>query len=126
MIIHGFQVRNSMPLHFSAGSRQLESCGPQARRFLCFSHRRNHGQRKCKSLHAQFYFPLRDSINFHSWRTGMGGPLRAVSESRKQQISDAILGQGKDNDDSWFFTETGQKSLVRSFNRIFEACLVFE
>lgn len=56
----------------------------------------------------------------------MGGPLRAVSESRKQQISDAILGQGKDNDDSWFFTETGQKSLVRSFNRIFEACLVFE
>eukprot|EP00890_Picochlorum_soloecismus_P001229 jgi/Picsp_1/2106/NSC_05571-R1_uncharacterized aarf domain-containing protein kinase chloroplastic-like len=42
----------------------------------------------------------------------MGGTRHAVSESRKEQISDAILGQGKDNDDSWFFTETGQKSLV--------------
>lgn len=54
----------------------------------------------------------------------MGGTLRAVSQSRKEQISDAILGQGKDNEDSWFFTETGQKSLVRSFSGILGACLV--
>lgn len=114
MALHGYQVRYSMPLHCSAGPRHLESCGPQARRFLSFSHRRNHGQRRRKSLYDKFRFPLRDYINFDSSRTGMGGTLRAVSESRKEQISDAILGQGKDNEDSWFFTETGQKSLVRS------------
>lgn len=112
MVVYGFQSRHSMRLHLTAGPRQLKSCGPEARRALPLAHRTNHGKRQRMPLYAQSHFPTKDSRNLNGDRAGMGHRLCAVSESRKEQISDAILGQGKDNDDSWFFTETGQKSMV--------------